>query len=109
MQVLGPDPGKAAIPVFHLWNPKSHYCIQKGPTQWLLLVRVIHFIPSFPISLRLLILCDSRLDVPSNIIRISYEISDALPNPAVRVIIPHSRAPFVIGLIIFDEGREFKL
>jgi len=47
-------------------------------------------------------LCDSRLDVPSNIIRISYEISDAFSNPAVRVIIPHSRAPFVIGIIMFD-------
>jgi len=102
MQVLGADPGKAAIPVFYLWKPKGHYCIRNGPTHCLLLVRLIQFIPSNPISLHLLILCDSRLDVPSNIIRISYEISDALPIPAVRVIIPHSRAHFVIGLIIFE-------
>jgi hypothetical protein len=47
------------------------------------------------------ILCP-RLDVPSDIIRFSYEISDAFPNPAVRVIPPHRRAAFVIGLIIFD-------
>jgi len=46
--------------------------------------------------------------VPSDIIRFSYEISCAAPNPAACVIIPHSRAHFVIGLIIYDEGREFK-
>jgi hypothetical protein len=47
--------------------------------------------------------------VPIDIIRFSYEILDAVPNPAVRIIFPHSRVPFVIGLIIFDEGRKFKL
>jgi hypothetical protein len=47
-----------------------------------------------------------HLDVPIDIIRFSYEISDAVPNPAIRVILPHSRVPFVIGLIIFDEGSS---
>ena len=44
--------------------------------------------------------------MPSDIIRFSSEISVAVPNPAVRVILLPSLAPSVIGLITFVEGSS---
>ena len=87
---------------FLLWNLKRQYCIQKGPIFFLFLVRLIQFILSHTISLRLCNIIISTLRCAKWHLQVFIWNFGCISEHNSSCKNPPSRAPFVIGLIIFD-------
>jgi hypothetical protein len=72
-----------------------------GPNTVPILVRLIKFIASYTIALRLSNIIVPCLDMTSDKFTYSYKISYAFLKPHVRAILSPSRAPSVVLIILY--------